>query len=153
MSDVCNIYFMYSINLVPPPTVVITGSPSTGPIYESTNYNLSCTATVSSVVDTSVSASVVWIDPKGNTIPVTDKRRIITNVTSTGNNKFTTTLIFLPIDNGDNNKDFNDAGTYICQMTISSTSSLILDGVNSTTDTITVQGKICYTYYSHYYIF
>ena len=105
---------------------------------------MSCTATVPSVVDTSVSASVVWTDPKGNTIPVTDKRRIITNVTSTGNNKFTTTLIFLPIDNGDNNQNFNDAGTYICQMTISSTNSLILDGVNSTTDTITVQGKMLY---------
>ena len=88
-----------------------------------------------------MSASVVWTDPKGNTIPVTDKRRIITNVTSTGNNKFTT---ILPIDNGDNNKDFSDAGTYICQMTISSTNSLILDGVNSTTDTITVQGKMLY---------
>ena len=91
-----------------------------------------------------MSASVVWTDPKGNTIPVTDKRRIITNVTSTANNKFTTTLIFQPIDNGDNNKDFNDAGTYICQMTISSTNSLILDGVNSNTDTITVQGKMLY---------
>ena len=92
-----------------------------------------------------MSASVVWTDPKSNTIPVTDKRRIITNVTSTGNNKFTTTLIFLPIDNGDNNiSDFNDAGTYICQMTISSTNSLILDGVNSITDTITLQGKMLY---------
>ena len=91
-----------------------------------------------------MSASVVWTDPKGNTIPVTDRRRMITDVISTGSNEFTNTLVFLPIDNGDNNRNFNDTGTYFCQMTISSTSNMILNGVNNSTDTITVQGKMLY---------
>jgi hypothetical protein len=124
---------------IPPPTVTISGSPSTGPIYESTNYNLTCTATVPSVVDTPVSGSVVWTDPKGLTIPVNDSRRIITNVTSSGTNEFTNTLVFLPIDNGDNNANSNDTGTFTCQMTISSDDTNIQSGVNSTTDTVYVE--------------
>ena len=39
----------------------------TGSIYESTNFNLTCTGTLPSVVDTTVSATVVWFDPHGNT--------------------------------------------------------------------------------------
>ena len=120
--------------------MVITRSPSTGPIYESTNFNLTCTGTLPSVVDTTVSATVVWFDPQGKPIPV-ETRRMITNVKSSGNNEFESTLVFLPIDNGDHNSNFNDTGTYICQMNVSSTNPLITSGINSTTDTITVQSK------------
>ena len=123
---------------VPPPSVVITHSPSTGPIYESTIFNLTCTGTLPSVVDTTVSATVVWFDPQNKVIPV-ESRRMITNVTSNGYNEFESTLVFLPIDNGDHNSNFNDTGTYTCQMTISSTDPLILHGINSITDTIIVQ--------------
>ena len=129
-----------TLSTVPPPSMVITHNPSTGPIYESTNFNLTCTGTLPSVVDTTVSATVVWIDPQGNTIPV-ESRRMMTNVTSYGNNEFQSTLMFLPIDNGDHNSNFNDTGTYTCQMTISSSDPLIISGINSTTDTKTVQSK------------
>ena len=132
---------MFSI--VPPPCMVITRSPFNLPVYESTNFNLTCTGTLPSVVDTTVSATVVWFDPQGNTIPV-ESRRMITNVTNNGNNEFESTLVFLPIDNGDHNSNFNDTGKYTCQMTISSTDSLIISGMNSTTDTITVQSKYLY---------
>ena len=127
-------------SLVPPPSMVIRGSPSTGPVYESTNFNLTCTGTLPSVVDTTVSASVVWFDPQGNTISI-ESRRMITNVTSNRRNEFGSTLAFLPIDNGDHNSNFNDTGTYTCQMTISSTDPLVISGINSTTETITVQSK------------
>ena len=120
--------------------MVITHSPSTGPVYESTNFNLTCTGTLPNVVDTTVSATVVWFDPQGNTIPV-ETRRMVTNVTSNENNEFESTLVFLPIDNGDHNSNLNDIGTYTCQMTISSNDSLIISGINSTTDTVTVQSK------------
>ena len=118
----------------------IMHSPSAGCIYESTNFNLICTGTLPSVVDTLMSATVVWFDPKGNTIPV-ESRRMIPNVTSNGNNEFKSTLMFLPIDNGDHNSNFNDTGTYTCQMTISSNNPLIISGINITTDTIVVQSK------------
>ena len=139
------------VSTVSPPSMVITHSPSTGPIYESTNFNLTCTGTLPSVVDTAVSATVVWFDPQDNTIPV-ESRRMITNVTSNGNNKFESTLVFLPIDNGDHNSNFNDTGTYTCQMTISSIQPpldqsndppgyFIMNGVSNVADTITVQSK------------
>ena len=131
------------LSTVPPPNMIITRSPSTGPIYESTNFNLTCTGTLPNVVDTNVSATVVWTDPQGNIIPV-ETRRMIINVTSNGNNEFESTLVFLPIDNGDHNSNFNDTGTYTCQMTISSSKSLIINGINNTTDTITVQSKYLY---------
>ena len=118
----------------------MTHTPSIGPIYESTLFNLTCTGTLPSVVDTTVSATVVWFDPQGNTISI-ESRRMITNVTSNGNNEFESTLVFLPIDNGDHNSNFNDTGRYTCQMTISSSNPLIISGINSTTDTITVQSK------------
>ena len=131
---------MLFFTIVPSPSMGITHSPIAGPIYESTVFNLTCVGTLPSVVDTSVSATVVWFDPQDNTIPV-ESRRMITNVISNGNNKFESTLVFLPIDNGDHNNNFNDTGTYTCQMTISSSNSLIINGKNSITDTITVQSK------------
>ena len=137
---------MFSI--VPPPSMVITHSPFNLPIFESTNFNLTCTGTLPSVVDTTVSATVVWFDPQGNIIPV-ESRRMITNVTNNGNNEFKSTLVFLPIDNGDHNSMFNDTGTYTCQMIISSSDTLIISGINSTTDTITVQCKL----YFHHCLF
>ena len=127
-------------SLVPPPSMVMRGSPSSGPVYESTNFNLTCIGTLPIVVDTTISATVVWFDPQGNTIPV-ESRRMITDVTSHGSNEFESTLVFLPIDNGDHNSNFNDTGTYTCQMTISSSDPLVISGINSTTETITVQSK------------
>ena len=49
--------------------------------------------------------------------------------------------MFLPIDNGDHNSNFNDFGTYTCQMNINASNPLIISGINSTIDTITVQSK------------
>ena len=129
-----------TLSTVPPPSMVITHSPSAGPIYESTIFNLTCTGTLPNVVDTTVSATVVWFNPQSHIIPV-ESRRMITNVTSNGNNEFESTLVFLPIDNGNHNSNFNDTGTYACQMSISSSNPLIISGINSTTDTIVVQSK------------
>ena len=120
--------------------MVIIHSPSNSTVYASTNFNLTCIGTLPSVVDATVSATVVWFDPQGNTIPV-ESRRMITNVRSNGNNEFESTLMFLPIDNGDHNSNFNDTGTYTCQMTISSNDPLIISGINNATNTISVQSK------------
>ena len=112
-----------------------TRSPATGPIYESTNFNLTCTATVPSVVDTGISATVVWTDPKGNTIPTDDpRRRLMTD-------RLQSTLVFLPVDNGDMNPGFNDIGTYNCRVTVSSTDRLILSGTNAASTDIRVDSK------------
>ncbi|XP_019853966.1 PREDICTED: neural cell adhesion molecule L1-like [Amphimedon queenslandica] len=103
------------------PSVSIVADPPTGPIYESTGYSLTCTARVNTtIVNTPVTASVVWTDPRGNVIPTNDARRQV--IPPTGdNNYFVSMLLFQPIDTGRN----NDEGTYTCQMIIDSGNSLI----------------------------
>uniref|UniRef100_A0A1X7V123 Ig-like domain-containing protein n=1 Tax=Amphimedon queenslandica TaxID=400682 RepID=A0A1X7V123_AMPQE len=102
---------------VPPPSVSIVADPPTGPIYESTSYLLTCTATVNTtIVNTPVTASVVWTDPSGNVIPTNDTRRQVTPPTG---NSLVSMLLFQPIDIGHN----DDRGTYTCQMIINSNNS------------------------------
>ena len=130
----------YSIFIVPPPSVSIVADPPTGPIYESTSYLLTCTATVNTtIVNTPVTASVVWTDPSGNVIFTNDTRRQVTPPTG---NSLVSMLLFQPIDIGHN----DDRGTYTCQMIINSNNSLSQPG-NSTID-VTVQSKIEF-YYVH----
>ncbi|XP_019851151.1 PREDICTED: protein sidekick-1-like [Amphimedon queenslandica] len=104
---------------IPPPSISIVADPPTGPIYESTSYLLTCTATVNTtIVNTPVTASVVWTDPSGNVIPTNEARRQVIPITG---NSLVSMLLFQPIDTGRN----NDGGTYTCQMIINSNNSFI----------------------------
>ena len=105
--------------IVSPPSVSIVADPLTVPIYESTSYLLTCKATVNTtIVNTPVTGSVVWTDPRGNVIPTNETRRQV--IPPTGN-RLASMLLFQPIDTGHN----NDSGTYTCQMIINSDNSLI----------------------------
>ncbi|XP_019857587.1 PREDICTED: uncharacterized protein LOC109585878 [Amphimedon queenslandica] len=119
---------------ISPPSISIVADPPTGPIYESTGYLLTCTATVNTtIVDTPVTASVVWTDPSGNVIPTNEARRQV--IPPTGNS-LVSMLLFQPIDTGLN----NDGGTYTCQMIISSGNSLIASSQpTNTTLNVTVE--------------
>ncbi|XP_019862764.1 PREDICTED: uncharacterized protein LOC109591477 [Amphimedon queenslandica] len=119
---------------IPPPSVSVFPNPPTGPIYESTSYLLTCTATVNTtIVDTPVTASVVWSDPSGNVIPTNDTRRQV--IPPTGSS-LVSMLLFQPIDTGLN----NDGGTYTCQMIINSGNSLIASSQpTNTTLPVTVE--------------
>lgn len=98
---------------------------------------MTCLATINTtLVNTQVTASVVWTDPKGMVISLTETRR---KVTPPSGNNFTSTLIFLPIDIG---RDHNDTGAYTCHMTINSPDSLIIPSEpNSTNISIIVESK------------
>ena len=125
------------IFLVFPPSVSMVADPPTGPIYESTSYSLTCTATVNTtIVNTPVTASVVWTDPSGNVIPTNEARRQV--IPPTGNS-LVSMLLFQPIDTGHN----NDGGTYTCQMIINSDNSLITSSQpTDTTLDVTVESKV-----------
>ena len=87
-------------------------------------------------MNTPVTASVVWTDPRGNVIPTNEARRRVTPPTG---NSFVSMLSFLPIDTGRN----NDGGTYTCQMIINSGNSLITSSQpTSTTRDVTVESKV-----------
>ena len=86
-------------------------------------------------MNTPVTASVVWTDPRGNVIPTNEARRQV--IPPTGNS-LVSMLLFQPIDTGRN----NDGGTYTCQMIINSGNSLITSSqpTNATRD-VTVESK------------
>ena len=111
-------------------------------IYESTSLNISCTATLPSVVNTPVSAMVSWINPSNEIITSTNDGRVtVLPAEMIRNNIFESVLIFYPVDNGDEGP-FDDQGEYTCDMNISSTDNfLILNAVNNITESITVEGK------------
>ena len=87
-------------------------------------------------MNTPVTASVVWTDPRGMTIPEGNIRR---RVEPPSGNNLISSLLFLPIDIG----HFNDNGAYTCAMTLNSAESLITSSQpNSTTINVTVERKL-----------
>ena len=133
---------LFFLIIVPPPSISVSLSPS-GTIYESTLLVITCNATVPSVVDTDVSATVTWTGPNG--IVNTDGRTTVDQAVSVDDNVFQSLLTFQPVDNGDTDEGTNDAGQYTCEMNVSSTDNLILSETNSiTTENIIVTGTyIC----------
>ena len=123
--------------LVTPPSLSISLTPN-DIIYESTLLIITCNATLPSVVDTSVTATVSWTGPNG--IVNNNERIMIDEAVSIGDNVFQSLLTFQPVDNGDANEGTNDAGMYTCKMDISSTDSLILSSVNNITEDFTITG-------------
>ena len=112
-----------------------------GSIYESNPLNITCTATLPSVVNTPVSAMVSWINPSNEIITSTNDNRVtVLPAEMISNNTFESVLIFYPVDNGDEGP-FDDQGEYTCEMIISSTDNLILNGVNNIHESITVESK------------
>ena len=89
-------------------------------------------------MNTPVTASVVWTDPRGMIIPFGNARRLV-EPPSGGN--LISSLLFLPIDIG----HFNDNGIYTCTMNLSSANSLITSSQpTSTTINVTVERKLVY---------
>ena len=87
-------------------------------------------------MNTPVTASVVWTDPRGNVMPTNEKRRRVMLPIS---DSFVSMLSFQPIDTGRN----NDGGTYICQMIINSGNSLITSNQpTNTTLGVTIESKV-----------
>ena len=130
--------------VVPPPSMSVSLTPS-GTIYESALLVITCNAALPSVVDTDVSANVTWTGPSGAING--DERILVGQVTSyEENSTFQSELMFSPVDNGDMMDDTNDSGNYTCTMEISSTNTLILNGMNSANKEITVAG-MCFECY------
>ena len=87
-------------------------------------------------MNTPVTASVVWTDPRGMIIPQENARR---RVEPPSGSNLISSLLFLPIDIG----HFNDNGTYTCAMTLSSADSLIASSQpTSTTINVTVESEL-----------
>ena len=91
-------------------------------------------------MNTPVTASVVWTDPRGMIISEGNARR---RIEPPSGSNFISSLFFLPIDIG----HFNDNGTYTCAMTLSSADSLIhvtTSQPTSTTINVNIERKLQY---------
>ena len=120
--------------------MTLSVSPS-GIIYESTPLAITCNASLPSTVDSDVMATVTWTGPHG--VINSDGRITVDPPVSVDDNVFQSVLKFEPVDNGDSTfHAVNDTGQYTCEMTISSTDSLILAGTNDITRDIVVTGTI-----------
>ena len=109
-------------------------------IYESTPLNITCTATLTSVLKTNISGMASWFSPNKEIINTTNDSRVtVLPAKMIGNNTLESVLIFYPVDDGEKGP-FDDQGEYTCEMTISSTDNFILIGINSITENITIQG-------------
>ena len=115
-------------------------------IYESTLLAITCNATLPSVVDTVVTATVTWTRPNGSVISSNDGRVIVGQVLFIEEGVFQRNVSFSPVDNGDmNDNRTNDTGEYTCGATISSTNQLILSGTNKIIEEIAVDSMFyCY---------
>ena len=129
--------------VVPPPSMSISLTPS-GTIYESTLLVITCNATLPSVVDTDVTATVTWTRPNGTVINSIDGRVTVGQDLLIEEGVFQRNVTFSPVDNGDMNDQTNDTGKYTCNTTISSTNQLILSGTNNITEEITVDSTFYY---------
>ena len=117
-------------------------------IYESTLLVITCNATLPSVVDTDVTATVTWTGPNGTVISSNDERVTVGQVLLIEKSVFQTNILFSPVDNGDmNDNRTNDTGEYTCDTTISSTNQLILRGTNNITEEIAVYSMFSYDFF------
>ena len=136
---ISHIFISLPLHAVSSPTMSLVLS-NNDTIYESTLLNITCTATLPSVVNTPISAMVSLINPRNEIITSTNDNHVtVLPVEYVGNNTFESVLLFYPVDNGDEGL-FDDQGEYTCEMNISSTDNLILSGVNNITEIITVAG-------------
>ena len=117
-------------------------------IYESTLLVITCNATIPSVVDADVSATVTWTGPSGTVISSNDGRITVGQVLFIEDSVFQRKITFNPVDNGDmNDNRTNDTGEYTCDTTISSTNQLILSGTNNISEEITMDSMFSYYFF------
>lgn len=121
--------------LVPPPTVVTSSLPESGPFYAGTSLTLRCTIETDLAVDIPYMLTVVWMR-SGSMLNSTDRVSIM-NVSQQSSLVYVATVTVNPLS-------FNvDSGIYTCSVTLDANppSSYIQPVVNSDTETITVQSK------------
>ena len=118
-----------------------------GTIYESTLLVITCNATLPSVVDTDISATLTWTRPSGTVIN-SDGRVTVGQLLLIEESVFQRNVTFSPVDNGDmNDNRTNDTGEYTCDTTISSTNQLILSGTSNINEEITVDSMFSYYFF------
>lgn len=124
--------------LVPPPILTITGSPRDTDFFQGLDLTFTCSAQLHSAVDTPVAVIATWTR-NGTRFTEDDDYITVTNMTvAVLPYTYLTAARLNPID-------FDDAGVYTCQLTITPNDTTFMNGtaVSATKTIITISGTIC----------
>ena len=96
----------------------LTITPPTAPVSEGSSVNLTCTATLNTtVVNTAVTASIVWTGPSRDQFNSNSSRVSIINMLQSS--PYQSVIVFDPVYN-------QDSGQYYCNVTITSNDIAVL---------------------------
>ena len=96
---------------VPPPTLVITGSPRNTSFFQGLDLTFICSITLDEAVDTPVTVQGTWNGNGTELMDGDEEGRIIISNSLMTTPSYQTTLRFNPLN-------ISDAGTYECAVTI-----------------------------------
>ena len=119
---------------VPPPqvTLTITSPSNTTTLYEGTPVNLTCTTTIdTTIVNTPVTVSSMWIAPNGEQLTSSSSNDRITIVDMLQSAPYTSVLMFDPAGPADD----MDTGDYQCNIIVVDNSNQTLILPSSLTST------------------
>ena len=122
--------------LLPSSTLTITPS-NTTTLYEGTPVNLTCTTTIdTTIVNTAVTVSSMWIAPNGEQLTSNSSDRI-TIVDMLQSAPYTSVLMFDPADD-------MDTGDYQCNVTVAqdNNQTLILPSSANATTSLNISGML-----------
>ena len=116
---------------VPPPIVNVTSS-RPDPLYEGTQFFLTCSILLDESVDLEVDVATTWSNPAGMISNTT--RTLLSSVQPTAADfAYSATLTFDPLQS-------SDTDDYICSVTVSISSDFIESGEIMSMEGISVQG-------------
>ena len=116
---------------VPPPIVTVTSS-RPEPLYEGTQFFLTCSILLDESVDLEVDVATTWSNPAGVISNTT--RTLLSSVRPTAEDfAYSATLTFDPLQS-------SDTDDYTCSVTVSITSEFIESGESMSMEGVSVQG-------------
>ena len=123
----CSAFFLS----VPPPIVTVTSSRPV-PLYEGTQFFLTCSILLDESVDLEVDVATTWSNSSGGISNTA--RTLLSSVQPTAEDfVYSTTLTFDPLQ-------LSDTDDYTCSVTVSITSESIESGESMSMEGVSVQG-------------
>ena len=122
---------------VPPPTLVISGSPRNMDFFQSLDLTLTCSITLDEAVNTSVMVQGMWNRNGTELIDGTDSGRITVDNPAMTTPPYGTTVRLNPLNNN------TDAGLYECMAMVDPVDDTYITGNTATTErNVTIVGMV-----------
>ena len=125
----------FLLHTVPPPLMVISGSPRNTTFFQGLNIVFICNIILDEAVDTSVTVQGTWNRNESELVDHLNLGRITVSNPPLTMPPYQTTVTFIPLL-------VSDAGTYECNTTVTPQDTTFVTGMTSSiSQTITVAGR------------